>query len=311
MVANLPETLNLKARDREGVVYSIHHRMNFSYSGSVARNRNEVRLHPRSDQGQNCEWFELRTDPSGDVIEMEDEFGNRCHHFEIRKPHQTLSVEARTVVSITGAPATQLVAVPLADMAAAELSAAPESARYLAPSLHIPYVQPVEELVVAAEEQSEGSAALFVEAAARLIRSRFRYRLGVTQASSSIVDLLETKSGVCQDFAHLLIAILRWRRVPARYVSGYLIPEYLIDPCYKGDRLFRTEAGHAWVEFLLPFHGWIGVDPTLGITPKLRHVRIACGRDYRDAAPVSGIYQGHPQSRVHSMIQITPLHQRA
>src|SRR5258708_1698084 len=307
MVANLSEPLMLRSLACGGVVYSIHHRLSFSYGGPAVKNRNEVRLCPGSDERQNCKSFELRTDPCGDVKKEQDQFGNHVQYVEIRGSHQLLNIETCSVVSITEAPAAQLVNIPLADMAACEVAAEPGNARYLAPSPQIPYVEAVEELVCSAEKQSKGSVAAFVEVAAALIRSRFRYRLGVTHASSSIIDLLKTKSGVCQDFAHLLIGVLRWRGIPARYVSGYLVPEYLSDPLYKGDRLFRTQAGHAWVEFFLPLDGWVGIDPTLGITPNLRHVRIACGRDYSDAAPVSGIYQGHPRSHLQSMIEISAL----
>jgi transglutaminase-like putative cysteine protease len=194
--------------------------------------------------------------------------------------------------------------VPLSVSAAREISILRETAGYLGPSPHIPYVPDVEELVLAAEKQSGGTTTGFVEASARLVRSRFRYRSGVTHAGSSIVDLLKSKAGVCQDFAHLLIAICRWRGVPARYVSGYLAPGYLSDPSYQGDRLFRAAAGHAWVEFFSPGAGWLGIDPTLGSPPAHRHITIACGRDYSDAAPVTGVYQGPEWSSVQSMIEI-------
>jgi transglutaminase-like putative cysteine protease len=303
---NLSQSLVRNALPCARVVYSIEHRMNFSYGGPAVKNRNQVRLCPTSDERQHCHSFELQTDPPGDMREQEDRFGNRVYDFEIRRPHQYLHIESRSIVEIAREGANYLVDLPLAALATPEIWARPETAAYLGPSPYVPYVGAVEEFVVAAEKLSEGSTSAFVAAAAELIRSGFPYRPGVTQTSSSFVDMLQAKSGVCQDFAHLLIAILRWRGVPARYVSGYLVPEYLSDPLHGGDRLFRTTVGHAWVEFFLPA-GWAGVDPTLGITPKLRHVRIARGRDYSDAAPITGVYHGHPRSHLQSMIEISTL----
>src|SRR5215471_2002013 len=303
----MPATYSSDSPSSSGVTYSIVHQISFSYNGAVLKNRNQVRLRPRSDERQNCESFELRTDPAGEAREEEDQFGNRFHFFEVKGSHRALNLHIRSVVSMVESRAAGTMHVPLPVSAPDEISIPREAAGYLGLSPHVPYVPDVEELVLVAEKQSDGTAAGFAEAAARLVRSRFRYRSGVTHVGSSIVDLLKTKAGVCQDFAHLLIAICRWRGVPARYVSGYLAPGYLSDPSYKGDRLFRTAAGHAWVEFFSPSAGWVGIDPTLGVAPAERHIRIAYGRDYNDAAPVTGVYQGSEQSSVQSTIEISAL----
>jgi transglutaminase-like putative cysteine protease len=197
--------------------------------------------------------------------------------------------------------------VPLSESAASNIQVLPETARYSGLSSYIPCVPEIEGFVRAAEKDSGGSTTGFAEAAASLFRSQFRYRSGVTHVASTVADVFQAKAGVCQDFAHLLLAVLRWRGISARYVSGYVAPEYLNDPLYKGDRLFRTTAGHAWVEFFLPSAGWVGIDPTLGVWPGPRHIKLACGRDYGDAAPVSGVYEGSEQSSVRSTIEISAL----
>jgi transglutaminase-like putative cysteine protease len=281
--------------------------VSFSYGGAVAKNRNQVRLCPQSDERQSCESFELRTNPEAHPREDRDQFGNHVHGFEIKSAHRSLILTAHSVVSLAESRNTPPANVPLSESTASEISILPDTARYSGLSSYIPCVPEIEGFVLAAEKESGGSTIGFAEAAARQLRSQFRYRSGVTHVASTIADVFQTKAGVCQDFVHLLLAILRWRGVSARYVSGYVAPEYLIDPLYKGDRLFRTTAGHAWVEFFLPSAGWVGIDPTLGVWPGPRHIKLACGRDYGDAAPVSGVYQGSEQSSVQSMIEISAL----
>src|SRR5262245_35786097 len=290
---------------RATLSYSIHHQVSFRYSGPVLKNRNQVRLCPHIDERQSCESFELRINPPARAQEDRDQFGNRVHCFEVKTSHSSLTLNAHSQVSLAEARAGRPGDMALSEAAASEVSVLPDTARYSGLSSYIPYVPEVEDLVHAAERESGGSATGFAEAAVRLIRLRFRYRSGVTHVASTVADVFKTKAGVCQDFAHLLIAILRWRGVAARYVSGYVPPAHLSDPLYKGDRLFRTTAGHAWVEFFLPSSGWVGIDPTLGVWPGACHIRLACGRDYADAAPICGTYEGSEQSSVHSMIEIS------
>jgi transglutaminase-like putative cysteine protease len=289
------------------VSYSIHHRVSFSYGGAVAKNRNQVRLCPQSDERQSCESFELRTNPEAHARQDRDQFGNHVHGFEIKTAHRSLILSAHSVVSLAESRNAPPADAPLSESAAFEISVLAETTPYFGLSPYVPHVPEVEELVHAAEKESGGSTTGFAETAAGQIRSQFRYRSGVTHVASTIADVFQTKGGVCQDFAHLLLAILRWRGISARYVSGYVAPGYLGDPLYKGDRLFRTTAGHAWVEFFLPSAGWVGIDPTLGVWPGPGHIKLACGRDYGDAAPVSGVYQGSEQSSVQSMIEISAL----
>jgi transglutaminase-like putative cysteine protease len=143
------------------------------------------------------------------------------------------------------------------------------------------------ELVADSEILGGSTARGFAESAAGLIHDRFTYKPGATHVHSSLQDCLATRSGVCQDFSHLLLAVLRLRGLPARYVSGYLVPHGATE------RVIGGQASHAWVQAYIPELGWIGLDPTVGSFVDEQHIHIAWGRDYGDVPPVRGVYKGH------------------
>jgi transglutaminase-like putative cysteine protease len=113
-------------------------------------------------------------------------------------------------------------------------------------------------------------------------------------------------AGVCQDFAHLLLAVLRMRGLPGRYVSGYLVPQGAAGPDARLEEVIGGQASHAWVEVYMPGSGWVALDPTLGGPVGLRHVRIAYGRDYGDVAPLRGVYRGQSGQRLSVDVSVRP-----
>jgi transglutaminase-like putative cysteine protease len=123
---------------------------------------------------------------------------------------------------------------------------------------------------------------------------------------SSIEDALSIGAGVCQDFAHLLLGVVRMRGLPARYVSGYLVPISTATAEGRQEEVIGGQASHAWAEVLFPDEGWIGFDPTLGKPVGLRHVRVANGRDYGDVAPVRGVYKGSAGQRLAVDVRVRP-----
>src|ERR1700686_1109971 len=153
---------------------------------------------------------------------------------------------------------------------------------------------------------SDGTVSGFAKEASFLIHEKFQYVKGATHVNSSIQDSLAVGAGVCQDFAHLLLGVARKRGLPARYVSGYLVPGSAASPDAKLQEVIGGSASHAWAEVYLPESGWIGFDPTLGTPPGLQHVRIAYGRDYGDVAPVRGVYKGHAGQRLSVDVRVRP-----
>ncbi len=234
-----------------------------------------------------------------------DSHGNWVHRFNVLAEHRLLRVEADSVVLVhepRGLPEDSLKLRTL-DKLSDELD---EHYDLLAPSQYVPHPEPVRELVAAAEAESGGSVAGFVRAAASLVHDRFRYEKGATHVHSSIFDVLETGAGVCQDFAHLLLSIVRMRGIPGRYVSGYLVPRRTAEPGASVEEVVGGQASHAWVEVFLPGAGWVGLDPTLGHATTIQHVRIAYGRDYGDVAPVRGVYKGHAGQRLSVDVRVRP-----
>ena len=147
----------------------------------------------------------------------------------------------------------------------------------------------------------------FARAASDLVHLRFRYEKGATHVHSSIADAVTTGAGVCQDFAHILLAMLRMRGLPGRYVSGYLVPPQAAragSQSRGSDR--RTGLTRVGRGIFLPTFGWFGLDPTLGKDIGLQHVRLAYGRDYGDVAPVRGVYKGHAGQQLSVDVRVRP-----
>jgi transglutaminase-like putative cysteine protease len=179
---------------------------------------------------------------------------------------------------------------------------------FMAPSGYVPHLNALREIIRGAEERSGGTIRGFVQAASDAIHGGFQYVKGATHVSSSIEDSLSVGAGVCQDFAHLLLGVVRMRGLPARYVSGYLVPNATAEASQSSrqEEVIGGQASHAWTEVLIPEVGWHGFDPTLGKPVSLRHVRIAYGRDYGDVAPVRGVYKGQAGQRLAVDVRVRP-----
>lgn len=269
--------------------YRITHRTAYVYAVPVHESFNQVRLQPVSGQTQTCLAFDLTINPPATVITYRDYYGNAVHDFGVPYLHDHLSIEATSDV-ITFAAAAEPLAGPRGDEpdTSPRLHAlmddarfADEFAEYLGSSAYValdPESGDLARSLVAAE--SEGTAYAFVRRVGAYIRAHYTYQIGVTTVRSTVAEVIAGGSGVCQDFAHLFIALCRHAQLPARYVSGYL-----------GD-VTESEASHAWAEAYVPPWGWIGFDPTVGGPCTGRHVQVATGRDYADVAVVRGTYRG-------------------
>jgi transglutaminase-like putative cysteine protease len=155
-------------------------------------------------------------------------------------------------------------------------------------------------------QQAGDSVAAFVIELARTIHGAFAYDPRATTVGTPLVDVLAQRRGVCQDFSHLMLAVLRTAGVPARYVSGYLyVPEAARGTGGEADE----GAMHAWVEAFLPGSGWVGVDPTHGLLVDHQYVKVGVGRDYDDVPPTRGLYRGQPEHTLTSRVRVLVLAQ--
>lgn len=264
----------------------IRHTTTFRYDVPATGSFNELRITPRNDERQNLLSFRLTLSPKARTTEYRDHFGTVVHAFNVWPPHDVLSIVGDSVV--VSAPRAE-VPPDAGDLAALDdATFRDRHAEWLYPS---PLASGGDPLLTFAQHvrgvvQPACVVGLVLGAASEVHR-RFTYATGETYVTSTVDDLLEHGSGVCQDFAHLLIASLRDLGVPARYVSGY----FFADPSPQPDVVIDVES-HAWVEAFVPDFGWVEVDPTNDCLADERHVVVAVGRDYGDVAPLRGLHAG-------------------
>lgn len=272
--------------------FRVRHVTKFVYPEPVYESHNEVRLKPREDANQHTIGFRLDVRPSAAVIEHQDAFGNIVHSLSIHEPHRDLVVSADSLIETTPSQGIEEPPHPFSEYLMSDDLRAQEQYDFLHPSRYIPFSDQLKRLFWMVHPQPDQSVAEYVARIVAWVRDQFAYEPGTTNVSSDVNAVLSAGAGVCQDFAHLTIGLLRLAGVPARYVSGYLAPR-------GEDRPLGSQASHAWIEAMLPARGWTGFDPTHGCPTTDHHLRIAVGRDYADVTPVRGIYRG--ASNTHQM----------
>ena len=285
--------------------YHLLHVTEFVYDGPVSESYNEVRLRPMHDDNQSCLSFRLSTAPASPAFSYRDALGNWVHQVNILPVHSRLRVQAESVV-LTHDAASTTSFTQLGELEERQEELHEEFYDMLAASQFVPHLPELSPLITEAEARCDGTVVGFAQRASDLIHERFQYVKGATHVNSSIADSLQLGAGVCQDFAHLLLGVLRKRGIPARYVSGYLVPENKDNPMAKLEEVIGGQASHAWAEAYIPNSDWMPFDPTLGMPVGMRHVRIAYGRDYSDVAPVRGVYKGHAGQRLSVDVSVRP-----
>ena len=286
--------------------YRVLHRTSYSYSEPVSLCHNEVHVTPRSFLTQQCLSHALTITPHPNTIqERGDFFGNTTAFFSVLDDHEHLEVRAESEVEVK-APATPI----------PELTPAWESARdtlkghdvqrhfdalqYLYDSK---YVKAHPDLAAWATLSFTPERPLLVALIdlTRRIFTEFKYDSRATSLSTPVMEVFEKRRGVCQDFAHLQMSMLRSLGLAARYVSGYL----LTLPAPGKERLIGADASHAWLSVYCPGFGWIDVDPTNNQIPSDKHILVAWGRDYADISPVKGVILGGGKSTMHVSVDVS------
>jgi len=260
----------------------------------------EVRLQPRSDGEQRCLSFDLAVDPAANVMQYRDFMGNSVHHFDIAGKHTVVKVTAQSAVEV------QNVAAPRAADSCdwADLDALVAGNDYwemLLPSHFAQSSGPLEQLAGELGCERRGNPLALLTELNEAIYKLFAYVPNSTKVDSPIQEALEARQGVCQDFAHIMIALVRHLQIPCRYVSGYMFhrDEGEHDRSLEG-------ASHAWIEALVPRLGWVAFDPTNNLVGGDRHIRVAIGRDYADVPPTRGVYKGEAQSELSVAVTVSP-----
>lgn len=277
--------------------YAVQHTTRFKYSAPIVENVMEVRLQPRSHASQQCLSFNLHLRPSARVYNFRDHIDNIIHFFDIAAAHRELVITANSVVNVV-APAPLPPSLALDDWAAVDaLARSSEHWEWVQPSRFTGAPPALHALAMEFALDRSRDPLTTVLAVNRLLYDTFDYDTASTQVDSPIEDALAHRGGVCQDFTHIMLALLRnILHIPCRYVSGYLF--------HREDDRSADDATHAWVEVLLPGLGWIGLDPTNNLVAGERHIQVAVGRDYSDVPPTHGFYRGSSESELSVAVRI-------
>lgn len=270
----------------------IRHTTVFDYSAAINEAYTEMRLRPLDSAGQRCYRFSLTTEPRGEVMTYLDRYGNVVHHFDTLQSHDRVVVTAMSDVETPG------------EFFPEQRDLGPlDRYDFLAPSGYAP-----EDEEIAAFARSGGASDDPLTTAMALMETTWRtmtYQPGATDVRTKASEALTLGRGVCQDFAHVMIAACRSLAIPARYVSGYLYsPRVVQERKEAGIPVPENAASHAWVDVHIAGHGWVSFDPTHNCRQTDQYVRVATGRDYADVPPTRGIYKGNAREQLTVQVEV-------
>ena len=275
--------------------YQIKHITRYRYASPVIDCANQLMLYPIQDAQQVLKKHELHISHKPDLEEFVDYFGNRVGVFSVIMPITELVIESDVQIEV--AP----VVLPETNNSVKDQWEKLAELRDQFPYMdfmmleNFDFENEVNKVIGTLVNQSlppfETGQVL-----SKYVYENFEYRKGVTTVETSPDEIWKLKAGVCQDFAHILLVMLRRVGIPARYVSGYICP--------KDQELRGEGATHAWVEICVPFYGWIGLDPTNNCIANDRHVRLAIGRHFTDCTPVKGTYKGSSEHTLEVSVSI-------
>ncbi|MCK6435374.1 transglutaminase family protein [Rivihabitans pingtungensis] len=288
-------------------VLHISHVTHYDYASRVDLAMHLLHLQPLSRADQQLEDFRLDIDPPATRNQASlDYFGNPQHHLTLTTPHHALTVRAESRVRRLAAATPKPSASPAWESVRAAMryrAGQPwlPAAEFCFPSAFVP-LHPAFQ-AYAQLEFTPGRPLL--EAAIGLmarIHHEFTYATASTDLTTPALEAFSRRQGVCQDFAHIMIACLRSLGLPARYVSGYLLTQ----PPPGQPRLLGVDASHAWLAVWCPQHDWVELDPTNNLIAAQSHAVIACGRDYADVAPLRGVIQGGGSHTLSVAVSVVP-----
>lgn len=290
--------------------YHIRHETRYEYAADVVHSHHLLHLVPRPAPFQECLEHEIRIAPGNHRrVNEVDAFGNPLVRVELAQPHRELQVISAMQIRVHPRPAVAVettqpwerVRDSFAYHGAWPSREQLDAARFRHESPHVRIKKSFTDWSAGCFSPGQPVLLCAEELCAKL-HADIEYAPGVTRIETSAAEVLETRRGVCQDFAHLMISCLRSRGLPARYVSGYLRTRAPDDEA--GERLVGADASHAWVAVWSPPFGWIEFDPTNGCFAGTDHVAVAWGRDFGDVSPLRGVILGGAQHRLAVSVEV-------
>ncbi|MCF4997552.1 transglutaminase family protein [Pseudomonas syringae] len=291
--------------------YQILHDTCYRYDSPVSLAQQLAHLWPRECAWQRCSEQSLQISPPPTSRRDElDVFGNPVTRLAFERPHDELQVNARLTVEVLSRPVADFNLSPAWESTRQALTYSSQrlsaemldACRYRFES---PYVHLKRDFVEFAESCFPAGRPMLlgVQALMEKIHGEFTFDAEATQVATPLVEVLERRRGVCQDFAHLMLACVRSRGLAARYISGYLLTQ----PPPGQPRLIGADASHAWVSVFCPVLGWVDFDPTNNVQPALEHITLAWGRDFSDVSPLRGVILGGGSHDPEVSVTVMPL----
>jgi len=292
------------------MTYEIYHKTTFEYQSNVTFSHNIARLKPKVNAYQKLEEFSMQINPeASESHEFIDIFGNTNTHMLIREPHKSLTVIGKSKIKISperieeniedikkksityGHALQRLSKFHLDDV---------EAKQYLFESALIPYGSTkIRDYVLESFQEDRDMYESCHEFMQRIFKD-FSFVSGFSDITTPVEEIFEAKKGVCQDFAQFAISALRTIGIPAQYMSGYI--ETI--PAEGQDKLFGTDASHAWFSVYIPNAGWAEFDPTNNLVPMDKHLLLGSGRDYNDISPLKGVVFSSGNSQLSVMVDV-------
>ncbi len=280
--------------------FKVSHTTEYKYAVPASESFAELRVWPQDNDSQRIVSRRLEVSPEVRVDDYVDYFGNKVEFFSIPHRHNSLTVtSAADIETFAVQPPESALDVSVGEARQIFNSRRYQLFEFMEPSHHVPLNQ--HRRIRKQFFRQADSLGASLRALNTWIYKSFEYKSGETTISTPIKDVVAQRRGVCQDFAHLMLAILRSNGIPARYVSGY-IEAY--DPEVTQAELVGAAASHAWVEVYLPGGTWWGLDPTNNQAAGERHIEVAFGRDYSDVAPMRGTYKGAMDQKLNVIVSL-------
>ncbi len=263
-------------------VFNIHHVTKYEYDRPVKESVSEIKIYPFGDATQETLHHQVNITGHPDIFMIQDYWGNRTGMFNLITPHRELVIESKLIVRALGNSFN--LQTNAADLASLKKETANNfTLLELSKITEIDLRDKINE-TVNEFHQPDLPVHTIIEKCGSFIFDQFKYIKGITTIETTVKELLEHRSGVCQDFAHVMLEMLRSLGIPSRYVSGYICPDK------SGMR--GEGATHAWIEAWIPGSGWAGNDPTNNVWVANHHVKLAVGRNFKDCTPVKGTFKG-------------------
>jgi len=263
-------------------VFTIHHITKYAYDRPVIESMNEIRIFPYQCREQETLVHDLKITHNPDIQTFIDYWGNKTGTFNVLIPHNELVIESKLVIRTISSPNTAINFEGTWQQLSEEVNEKLQLLELSTPIL-IRQQGEIDEIVKSISANKE-SVAVTIGNCSEYIFKNFQYIKGITDIETTVDEILSHRSGVCQDFAHLMLQILRTLRIPCRYVSGYICP--------RRDGMRGEGATHAWVDAWVPQYGWAGIDPTNNVWVTNNHVKLAVGSEFKDCTPAKGTFKG-------------------